>query len=140
MFAITGITGKVGGGVARSLLAQGQKVRAVVRDAEKGRSWSAQGCEIAIASVEDAAALTKAFQGVEGVFLMTPPDYDPEPGFPQTHKAAAAIRQAIEASRPGKVVFLSPVGAQGAEHNLLNNSSITEAMLRTTSIPIALLL
>ena len=43
MFAITGVTGKVGGAVARSLLTQGQKVRAVVRDAEKGRSWSAQG-------------------------------------------------------------------------------------------------
>jgi NAD(P)H dehydrogenase (quinone) len=139
MFAITGVTGKVGGAVARSLLAQGHKVRAVVRDAEKGRSWSAQGCDIAIASVEDATALTKAFRGVEGVFLMTPPNYDPEPGFPETHKAAAAIRQAIETSRPGKVVFLSTVGAHVAEHNLLNNSKITEDMLRTTSIPIALL-
>jgi NAD(P)H dehydrogenase (quinone) len=139
MFAITGVTGKVGGAVARSLLAQGHKVRAVVRDAEKGRSWSAQGCDIAIASVEDATGLTKAFHCVEGVFLMTPPNYDPEPGFPDTHKAAAAIRQAIETSRPGKVVFLSTVGAHVAEHNLLNNSKITEDMLRTTSIPIALL-
>ena len=139
MFAITGITGKVGGAVAHSLLAQGHKVRAVVRDAEKGRSWSAQGCEIAVASVENAAGLTQAFQGAEGVFLMTPPDYDPEPGFPQTHRAAAAIRQAIETSRPGKVVFLSTVGAHVAEPNLLNNSKITEEMLRTTSVPIALL-
>jgi NAD(P)H dehydrogenase (quinone) len=139
MFAITGVTGKVGGAVARSLLAQGHKVRAVVRDAEKGRSWSAQGCEVAIASVEDATGLTKAFHDVEGVFLMTPPDYDPEPGFPETHKAAAAIRQAIETSRPGKVVFLSTVGAQVAELNLLNNSKITEEMLRTTSIPITFL-
>jgi uncharacterized protein YbjT (DUF2867 family) len=139
MFAIIGVTGKVGGAVARSLLAQGQKVRAVVRDAEKGRTWSAQGCDIAIASVEDATGLTKAFQDVEGVFLMTPPNYDPEPGFPETHKAAAAIRQAIETSRPGKVVFLSTVGAQVAEHNLLNNSKIMEDMLRTTAIPIALL-
>ena len=139
MFAITGITGKVGGAVARSLLAQGQKVRAVVRDAEKGRSWSAQGYEIAIASVEDATGLTKAFHGVEGVFLMTPPNYDPEPGFPETHKAAAAIRQAIETSRPRKVVFLSTVGAHVAEQNLLTNSKITEDSLRTSSIPIALL-
>jgi NAD(P)H dehydrogenase (quinone) len=135
MFAITGVTGKVGGAVARTLLAQGQKVRAVVRDAEKGRSWSAQGCDIAIASVEDATGLTKAFHGVEGVFLMTPPNYDPEPGFPETHKAATAIRQAIETSRPGKVVFLSTVGAHVSEHN----SKITEDMLRTTSVPIALL-
>jgi uncharacterized protein YbjT (DUF2867 family) len=139
MFAITGVTGKVGGAVAHSLLAQGYKVRAVVRDSEKGRSWAAQGCEIAVASVDDATGLTKAFQGVEGVFLMTPPNYDPEPGFPDTHKAAAAIRQAIETSRPGKVVFLSTVGAHVAEQNLLTNSKITEDSLRTSSIPIALL-
>jgi len=139
MFAITGVTGKVGGAVARGLLAEGHKVRAVVRDGEKGRSWSAQGCDIGIASVEDAAGLTKAFDGTEGVFLMTPPEFDPEPGFPQTHKAAAAIRQSIEATRPGKIVFLSTVGAHVAEPNLLNNSKITEEMLRTTSVPVALL-
>jgi NAD(P)H dehydrogenase (quinone) len=139
MFAITGITGKVGGAVARSLLAQGQKVRAVVREAEKGRSWSAQGCDIGIASVEDAAGLAKAFHGAQGVFLMTPPNFDPEPGFPQTHRAAAAIRHAIDTARPGKIVFLSTVGAQVAEPNLLNNAKITEEMLRTTSVPIAFL-
>jgi len=125
--------------VARSLLAQGQKVRAVVRDAAKGRSWSAQGCEIAIASVDDAAALTRAFQNADGVFLMTPPNYDPEPGFPETHKAAAAIRQAIETARPKKIVFLSTVGAHVAEPNLLNNSKIIEEMLRTTSVPVSFL-
>jgi uncharacterized protein YbjT (DUF2867 family) len=70
---------------------------------------------------------------------MTPPNYDPEPGFPQAHKAAAAIRHAIETTRPGKVVFLSTVGAHVAEPNLLNNSTITEAMLRTVSVPVALL-
>src|SRR5579875_2462535 len=139
MFAITGVTGRVGGAVARDLLAQGQKVRAVVRDAEKGRSWSAQGCDVGIASVEDAAGLTNAFHGSEGVFLMTPPDYDPEPGFPQSHKAAAAIRQAIETARPGKIVLLSTVGAHVAEPNLLNNSRITEEMLRTVSVPVAFL-
>ena len=139
MFAITGITGKVGGGVARNLLAQGHKVRVVVRNAEKAQPWIAQGCEVAIASVEDAAALTAAFRGTEGVFLMTPPDYDPEPGFPQTRLAATAIHHAIEAGRPGKVIFLSTVGAQVAELNLLNNSTITEEMLRTTSAPVALL-
>jgi NAD(P)H dehydrogenase (quinone) len=139
MLAITGVTGKVGGAVARSLLTQGHKVRAVVRDADKGNSWSARGCDIAVASVENAVGLTKAFQGADGVFLMTPPNYDPEPGFPETLKAAAAIRQAIETARPGRIVFLSTVGAHVAEPNLLNNSKITEEMLRTTSVPVALL-
>jgi uncharacterized protein YbjT (DUF2867 family) len=139
MFAIVGITGKVGGAVARNLLAQGHQVRAIVRDAEKGRPWAALGCEVAVASVEDAAALTEAFRGTEGVFLMTPPDFDPEPGFPKTHAAALAIRQAIDATRPAKVVFLSTVGAHVTEPNLLNNSGITEQMLRSTPVPVAFL-
>jgi hypothetical protein len=37
-----------------------------MRDAEKGRSWSAQGCDVGIASVEGAAGLTKAFHSTEG--------------------------------------------------------------------------
>lgn len=112
MFAFIGVTGKVGGAVARNLLAQGQKVRAVVRNEEKGRSWSAQGCDIAVASVEDPGGLTKALEGTEGVFLMTPPDYYPEPEFPRTYEAAAAICHAIETTRPGRIVFLSTVGAR----------------------------
>ena len=139
MVAVTGITGKVGSRVARSLLAQGQTVRAIVRSREKGDEWAALGCDVSIASIDDAAAMTEAFCGVEGVFLMTPPNYDPEPGFPDTQQNAAAIRAAIEESRPAKVVFLSTVGAQAIEPNLLNNSGVTEAMLRTVSVPVVFL-
>ena len=139
MVAVTGITGKVGSRVARGLLAQGQTVRAIVRSQPKGDEWAALGCEVFVASVDDAAAMTKAFRGVDGVFLMTPPNYDPEPGFPDTQKNSVAIRTAIEESRPGKVVFLSTVGAQVTELNLLNNSGMTEAMLRTVPVPVAFL-
>jgi uncharacterized protein YbjT (DUF2867 family) len=83
--------------------------------------------------------MTEAFRGLDGVFLMTPPNYDPEPGFPDTQQNAAAIRTAIEESRPRKVVFLSTVGAQVTEPNLLNNSGMTEAMLRTVPVPVAFL-
>ena len=38
MFVITGITGNVGGEVARNLLAAGRPVRALVRDLRKRRS------------------------------------------------------------------------------------------------------
>jgi NAD(P)H dehydrogenase (quinone) len=139
MIAVTGITGKVGSRVARGLLAQGQTVRAVVRSRAKGDEWAALGCEVSVASIDDAAAMTEAFRGVDGVFLMTPPNYDPEPGFPDTQRNAAALRAAIEASRPAKIVFLSTVGAQVTELNLLNNSGMTEAMLRTVPVPVAFL-
>ena len=139
MYAITGITGKVGGIVARTLLAAGLPVRAVVREPGKGKPWAEIGCDVAIASISDAAGLTKALSGADGVFLMTPPDFDPEPGFPKTHEAIAAVKAAIAAAQPAKVVFLSTVGAQVAEFSLLNNSKITEEGLRNVSVPVVFL-
>jgi nucleoside-diphosphate-sugar epimerase len=70
MYAITGVTGNVGGAAARALLARGQSVRAVVRNPEKGQFWKDQGCEIALATIEDEASLTVAFQGAEAVFVL----------------------------------------------------------------------
>jgi len=63
MYAIAGITGKVGGALARALLADGQPVRAVARAADKGHAWAERGCEVALAQMKDAASLTAAFKG-----------------------------------------------------------------------------
>jgi predicted amino acid dehydrogenase len=38
MYAVMGITGNVGGAVARTLLARGEKVRGIVRNPEKAKS------------------------------------------------------------------------------------------------------
>lgn len=139
MYAITGITGRVGGVAARVLLDAGQKVRAVLRERTKGEAWAALGCEVALANIDDAQALTRAFEGAEGVFLMTPPHFDPEPGFPQTRAILKAVTAAIEAARPGKVVFLSTVGAQAKQENLLTNATIMEEELCALSVPVTLL-
>jgi uncharacterized protein YbjT (DUF2867 family) len=77
--------------------------------------------------------------GADGVFLMTPPNYDPEPSFPQTQANGIAIEKAIVAARPDKVVFLSTVGAQVAEPNLLNNSKMTEETLHRLPVLVAFL-
>jgi nucleoside-diphosphate-sugar epimerase len=65
MFAITGITGNVGGEVARNLLAAGQPVRAVVRDLTKGETWSESGCSLAAADIGDAVAMTAALPRIQ---------------------------------------------------------------------------
>lgn len=72
MYAIIGITGQVGGAVARNLLNKNQSVRAVVRDASKGITWADRGCTVAVADLNDAVALTAAFADAEGVFVMIP--------------------------------------------------------------------
>jgi NAD(P)H dehydrogenase (quinone) len=139
MYAVTGITGQVGGAVARALLAAGHAVRAVVRSADKGAPWAALGCEVAIASNTDVSAMVKAFTGTKGVFVLMPPNYDPAPGFPDTVTANAAVRSALEAARPPKAVVLSTVGAHVERENLLNNLKLTEESLRTLDMPVAFL-
>lgn len=139
MFAITGITGNVGGELARNLLAAGKPVRAVVRDARKGAEWAGFGCEVAVADIEDVAALTDAFQGAEGVFVMVPSSFDPLPGFPEAKKTAATLKAALEGARlgsqSGRVVYLSTIGAQAAQTNLLSQHTIIEDVLRELTIP-----
>ena len=82
MYAITGITGKVGGELGRRLLAAGQPVRAVVRDPAKGAAWAERGCEVARADMEDATRLAAAFAGAEAVFVLPPSEVRPGTGLP----------------------------------------------------------
>jgi uncharacterized protein YbjT (DUF2867 family) len=139
MYAITGITGRVGGAVARNLLSVCQPVRAVVRDADKGRLWSDLGCEVALAEMEDAEALTRAFTGVTAVFILPPPVFDPQPGFPEAKAVIRAVRQALDATRPAKVVCLSTIGAQAAQSNLLSQRTLMEEALSTLPSPVTFL-
>jgi uncharacterized protein YbjT (DUF2867 family) len=140
MHVITGITGQVGGQAAMALLDAGRRVRAVVRSEEKGAAWRARGCEVAVVpTAADEDALATAFTGATGVFLLNPPNYDPKPGFPDTLEVAEAYFRAIESARPGRVVFLSSVGARANKFNLLNNAGIMERRLRETNLPLALL-
>ena len=139
MFAITGITGNVGGELARTLLAAKQPVRAVVRDLSKGSAWAERGCELARADIGDATALAAAFQGVEGVFVLVPPNFDPEPGFPEAHATADILRSALARAHPGRIVYLSTIGAQAAQTNLLSQHTIIERVLGELTIPITFL-
>ena len=139
MYAITGITGQVGGAMARALLTAEKPIRAIVRDVEKGRAWAAKGCEIAVAHMEDAAALAAAFEDVDGVFILPPSEFDPSPGFPEALRVITAVKEAIESARPSKVVCLSTIGAQATQPNLLSRRTLLEQALRTVSIPVTFL-
>eukprot|EP01112_Ceratiomyxa_fruticulosa_P012538 TRINITY_DN3473_c0_g1_i7.p1 TRINITY_DN3473_c0_g1~~TRINITY_DN3473_c0_g1_i7.p1 ORF type:complete len:288 (+),score=47.42 TRINITY_DN3473_c0_g1_i7:185-1048(+) len=111
VFAIVGITGNVGGHTADYLLSEGKKVRAVVRDEKKGEPWKAKGAEIVVADVNDEAALTKAFTGVEAVFLMLPPLIFLPNWRAENLKIVHNYINAIKNAHVKKVVYLSSMGA-----------------------------
>jgi NAD(P)H dehydrogenase (quinone) len=139
MYAITGISGKVGGALANVLLETGQPVRAVVRNPSNGASWTARGCEQAIAQMTDADALARAFDGAEGVFILPPSEFDPAPGFPEAREVIDAVTSALTRAQPRRIVCLSTIGAQAVQTNLLTQRTLMEQALSTLSIPVAFL-
>ena len=139
MFAVTGITGNVGSEVARNLLAAKQPVRGVARDVGKCAAWAQRGCEIVAAEINDAAALTAAFRGAAGVFVLVPPNFDPSPDFREARAIAETLRTALNAARPGRVVYLSTIGAQATQPNLLTQHTIIERALGDLPVPITFL-
>ena len=139
MFAVTGVTGKVGAAVARSLLAADQPVRAVIRDRSKSAPWARLGCDIAIADLEDTGALTTAFDGTAGVFAMLPPVFDPSPGFPESTPLINSLSDALARAKPPKAVVLSTIGADSPHPNLLNVLGRLEEVLRSLPMPVTFL-
>ena len=139
MFAITGITGQVGGEVARNLLAAHRTVRGVVRDVSKCKAWAERGCQLVSADINDAAALTDAFKDVDGAFILVPPNFDPSPDFSEAPTLAAKLSSVLVAARPRKVVYLSTIGAQATRSNLLAQHTIIEQALRKLPVAITFL-
>ena len=138
MFTIIGITGRVGGSTAETLLAAGKKVRGIVRDKARAAYWAKQGVELLYGNLDDIATLTEACRGSEGVFVMVPPYFAPAPGYPETRSIVANIRSALVAAKPKKVVCLSSVGAQ-RQHGLglITQSQILEQEMRALPFPSA---
>jgi uncharacterized protein YbjT (DUF2867 family) len=115
MFVVLGTTGHTGAVVAETLLARQQSVRVVVRSAEKGAAWKAKGAEVAVASLEDVPAMTKALTGAASVYLLVPPNYGATAWLAEQRQRMDQAAQAVKASGVSHVVFLSSVGGHIAE-------------------------
>ena len=112
MYTVIGITGNTGGAVGKTLLAAGQKVRCIVRNAAKAAEWRVRGAEIVMAELSDKEGMARAFQGSEGAYIMLPTYFGAEDMFAENARDIASLTYAIEASGVRKVVFLSSIGAE----------------------------
>ena len=115
MIVITGATGNTGRPAAEALLAMGEKVRAVGRDAKKLERLTAKGAEAFIGNVEDTASMTKALEGATAAYLMFPADPKQPDVRAYQERISDAYVAALEKTHVPCVVTLSSIGAAHAE-------------------------
>src|SRR5277367_5789081 len=138
MFLVMGITGKVGGATAEHLLAQGKKVRALVRNLEKAANWADQGVDLVDGDWNDSAAIEQACKGVEGAFVMLPAVWAPSPDFREARNVIANYVGALDKVAPPRVVALSSMGAHRTTGlGMITALSLLEQGFRNLALPIA---
>jgi uncharacterized protein YbjT (DUF2867 family) len=115
MIVITGATGNTGKPAAEALLAQGEKIRVIGRDASKLQQFVEKGAEAAIGSVEDPSFLRKALQGAQAAYLLIPPEMQTNDYRGYQEKIVAAYAAAVAEAKLPYVVTLSSVGADLTE-------------------------
>ncbi|NUS45513.1 MAG: NmrA family NAD(P)-binding protein, partial [Mycobacteriaceae bacterium] len=80
LILVTGATGKQGGATARALLADGRRVRALVRDpaAPAAEALAAAGAELAVGDFDAPDTLAPALKDASGIFLVPPAAFGPQ--------------------------------------------------------------
>lgn len=111
MYVITGATGNTGSVVAKRLLAQGEKVRVIGRSAERLLPLAKAGAEPFVADLRDVGALSKAFTGAQGVYVMTPPDLSTNDPLADRQHIIDSLAAALEKAKVKNAVSLSSIGA-----------------------------
>src|ERR1700723_1490122 len=115
MIVIVGATGHTGRPAAEALLAKGEKIRAVGRDAKKLEPLAQKGAEAFVGNVEDTASMTKAFEGATAVYLVLPEDISNQDLRAHQERVSDSFAAAVEKARVPYIVDLSSIGAQHAE-------------------------
>ena len=111
MHVVLGASGHTGHVVASQLLAAGQKVRVVGRNAAHLQPLTAKGAEPFIADATDAEALAKAFHQADSAYVMIPPNPASTDPLGYSNRVSDAIAAAVHAAGITNVVALSSIGA-----------------------------
>jgi uncharacterized protein YbjT (DUF2867 family) len=112
MYVVLGATGNTGTVVATRLLKNGKKVRVVGRDAARLAPFTQMGAESTTADANDAAALTRVFEGAAAAYVLLPPRAKDPELLASGDKMSTAITEAIRTAGISHVVLLSSIGAQ----------------------------
>ncbi|HVB07814.1 MAG TPA: NAD(P)H-binding protein [Candidatus Acidoferrales bacterium] len=114
MIVITGATGNTGAPAAEVLLAQGEKIRVVGRDAAKLERFTSKGAESFTGNAETASEMERAFEGATVVYLVVPQALQRDDFRDYQERISDAYASALEKSGVKYAVTLSSIGAQNA--------------------------
>jgi uncharacterized protein YbjT (DUF2867 family) len=141
IIAVTGSTGQQGGTVARKLLANGWKVRALTRDANKpaAQELAALGAEIMAGDMDSRSELEASFQGAYGVFSVQN-FWLPGVGFDGEIRQGKNVADAAKAAGVQHLVY-SSVGAahRGAGQKHFESKWIIEQYIHGLGVPYTVL-
>ncbi|WP_067474842.1 SDR family oxidoreductase [Nocardia amamiensis] len=132
--AVTGASGQLGRLVVEALLREGSaQVVAIVRDPRKAADLAARGVDVREADYGDAAALDRAFDGVDRVLLISGNEFGAR---------VAQHANVIRAAERAGVELLAYTSIPGATDNpmiLAQEHAGTEAVLAESTVPHVLL-
>ena len=125
---VTGANGHLGGNVVRALIAQGETVRAGMRDIQNVDNFFHLNCQVVYTEMQDIDAMRKALEGVDilyhvaAVFKHWAKDPITEIVQPNVKGTEIVLKAAAEANVK-KVVYISSVAAVGHDGNYLDENS-----------------
>lgn len=141
IIAVTGATGQQGGAVARKLLADGWKVRALTRDLNKpaARALAEAGAELVPGDMDSRSELEAAFQGVYGIFSAQN-FWLPNVGYEGEIRQGRNVAEATKAAGVQHLVYSSVGAAQrGMGQKHFESKWIVEQYIQSLDIPYTIL-
>ena len=129
MITVFGATGTTGAPLVDTLLAKGATVRAVTSDPFKLDAQKAKGCEAVVANFTDPAALARACDGAEKIYLVTPAHLN-------MRQWKANVIEAAKAAGVAKIVYTSIQGSEvgTAFSPVVQSNRQTEADIRASGL------
>lgn len=141
IIAVTGATGQQGGAVARKLLVDGWKVRALTRDPGKpaAQELASRGAEIVPGDLDNRSELDAAFKDAYGVFSVQN-FWLPNVGFEGEVRQGKNVADAAKAAGIQHLVY-SSVGAahRGMGQKHFESKWIIEQYIHTLELPYTIL-
>jgi uncharacterized protein YbjT (DUF2867 family) len=116
MIIVTSATGRTGRAATEALLAKGEKVRVVGREAKKLTPLVELGAEPFVGNVEDVDSMTEAFNGASAIYLVLPEDVSQQDLRAHQERVSDSYAAAITNAHVQFVVNLSSIGAQHAKN------------------------